>query len=71
MKAVYVTQEAKFESIMQTIKDVEINALRRIDPNDDKPERYMSYTYLMSEDLYKWTQHVTLSTPCSHSIPCD
>ena len=41
---------------MQTIKDVEINALRRIDPNDDKPKRYMPYTYLMNEDLDKWTQ---------------
>ena len=36
---------------MQTIKDVEINALRRIDPNDDEPKRYMPFTYLMSEDL--------------------
>ena len=41
---------------MQTINDVEINALRRIDPNDDKLERYIPYTYLMSEDLDKWTQ---------------
>ena len=71
LKAGYATQEAKFEFIMQTIKDVEINALRRIDPNDDKPKRYMPYTYLMSEDLDKWTRHVTLLTPCSHSIPYD
>ena len=41
---------------MQTIKDVEINAHRRIDPNDEEAERYMPYTYLMSEDLDKWTQ---------------
>ena len=41
---------------MQTIKDVEINALRRIEPNDDELEHYMLYTYLMSEDLDKWTQ---------------
>ena len=41
---------------MQTIKDVEINALRRIEPNDDEPKHYMLYTYLMSEDLDKWTQ---------------
>ena len=41
---------------MQTIKDVEINALRKIDPNDDELERYMPYTYLMSEDMDKWTQ---------------
>ena len=41
---------------MQTIKDIKINALRRIDSKDDEPERYMPYTYLMSEDLDKWTQ---------------
>ena len=41
---------------MQTIKDVEINALRMIDPDDDELECYMPYTYLMSEDLDKWTQ---------------
>ena len=41
---------------MQTIKDVEINALKRIYPNKDIPERYMPYTYLMIEDLDKWTQ---------------
>ena len=56
LKAGYATQEAKFKSLMQTIKDVEINALRRIDPNDDEPEHYMPYTYLMNEDLDKWTQ---------------
>ena len=56
LKAGYVTQEAKFKSIMQTIKDVEINALRMIDPDDDELECYMPYTYLMSEDLDKWTQ---------------
>ncbi|KAK9997887.1 hypothetical protein SO802_017490 [Lithocarpus litseifolius] len=55
LKARYATHDAKFESIMQTIKDVEINALRRIDPDDDKFERYTPYTYLMSEDLDKWT----------------
>ena len=56
MKAGYVTHEAKkFESIMQTIKDVEINALRRIDPDDDELDRYMPYIYLISEDLDKWT----------------
>ena len=41
---------------MQTIKDVEINAHRRIDPNNEEAEHYMPYTYLMSEDLDKWTQ---------------
>ena len=56
MKAGYATHEVKFESIMQTIKDVEINALRRIDPDDEELESYMQYTYIMSEDLDKWTQ---------------
>ena len=56
LKVGYATQEAKFESIMQTIKDVEINALRRIDLSDEKLERFVPYTYLMSEDLDKWTQ---------------
>ena len=41
---------------MQTIKDVEINALRSVDPNDPCVAHYMPYTYLMSEDLDKWTQ---------------
>ena len=46
-----MTHEAEFESIMQTIKDVEINALRRIDPNDEEAEHYMPCTCLMREDL--------------------
>ena len=56
LKARYVTHEAKFESIMQIIKDVEINALRSVDPDDAHVALYMPYTYLMSEDLDKWTQ---------------
>ena len=56
LKAGYVTHEAKFESIMQTTKDVEINALRSVDPDDPRVARYMPYTYLMSENLEKWTQ---------------
>ena len=56
LKAGYATHEAKFESIMQTIKDVKINALRRIEPTNDEAKCYMPYTYLMSEDLEKWTQ---------------
>ncbi|XP_075665244.1 uncharacterized protein LOC142634881 [Castanea sativa] len=38
------------------LQDVEINALRRVDPDDPHLERYMPYTYLMSEDVEKWTQ---------------
>ena len=56
MKARYMAHEAKFESIMQIIKDVEINALRGVKPDDPHIARYMPYTYLMSEDLDKWTQ---------------
>ena len=41
---------------MQTIKNVEINALRSVDLNDLCVAHYMPYTYLMSEDLDKWTQ---------------
>ena len=44
LKAGYATQEAKFESIMQNIKEVEINALRR------------NVTIQMKKgDLDKWT----------------
>ena len=56
LKARYVTHEAKFESIIQTIKDFEINALRSVDPDDPHVAHYMPYTYLMNEDLDKWTQ---------------
>ena len=56
LKAGYATHEAKFESIMQTIKEAEINLLRGVDPTDRRIARYMPYTYLMSEDVDKWTQ---------------
>nr|XP_023927439.1 uncharacterized protein LOC112038813 [Quercus suber] len=56
LKAGYATNEAKFESIMQTVKDVEINMLRGVRPDDPNITRYMPYTYLVSLDLDKWTQ---------------
>ena len=56
MKAGYASNEAKFESIMETIKDVEINMLIGARPDDPNIARYMPYTYLMSEDLDKLTQ---------------
>ena len=56
MKAGYATHEAKFKSIMQTIKEVEINLLRDVDPTNHHFARYMPYTYLVSQDLDKWTQ---------------
>ena len=56
LKVGCATHEAKFKSIMQTIKEVEINLLRGVDPTDHRIARYMPYIYLMSEDLDKWTQ---------------
>ena len=53
LKAGYVTHEAKFESIMQIIKEAEINLLRGIDFTDCRNERYMPYTYLVSGDMEK------------------
>ena len=41
---------------MQTIKEAEINLLKGVDPTDRYILRYMPYTYLMSEDVEKWTQ---------------
>ncbi|XP_075649757.1 uncharacterized protein LOC142620242 [Castanea sativa] len=55
LKAGYATQEAKFESIMQIIKEAEINLLRGVDPTNRHVARCMPYTYLTSEDLDKWT----------------
>ena len=56
LKAGYATNEAKFESIMQIIKEAKINLLRGVDLTDRQIARYMPYTYLVSEDLDKWTQ---------------
>ena len=56
MKAGYATYEAKFDSIMQTIKEVEINLLRGVDPTNHQIACHMPYTYLVSQDLDKWTQ---------------
>ena len=55
LKAGYVTHQAKFDSIMQTIKEVEINLLRGVDPINHQIARYMPYTYLVCLDLDKWT----------------
>ena len=55
LKAGYATHDAKFVSIMQTIKEVEINLLRGVDPTNHQIARYMPYTYLVSLDLDKWT----------------
>ena len=42
--------------IMQIIKEAEINLLRGVDPTDRRIARYMPYTYIINEDLDKWTQ---------------
>ena len=41
---------------MQTIKEVEINLLRGVDLTNHHIARYMPYTYLVNQDLDKWTQ---------------
>ena len=41
---------------MQTIKEIEINLLKGADLIDRQIGRYMPYTYLVSEDLDKWSQ---------------
>ena len=41
---------------MQTIKEVEINLLRGVDPTNHQITRYMPYIYLVSLDLDKWTK---------------
>ena len=53
LKAGYATNEAKFESIMQTIKKAEINLLRGVNPTNHQIACYMPYTYLVSQDLDK------------------
>ncbi|XP_050260028.1 uncharacterized protein LOC126705126 [Quercus robur] len=56
----YATQESKFELYMQPIKEAEIEALRkkrRTERQESEPDSsIMPYTYLMNEDLDKWTQ---------------
>ena len=60
LKAGYATQEAKFELYMQPIKEAEIEALRKkrgTEQQESQPDSsIMPYTYLMNEDLDKWTQ---------------
>ena len=60
LKARYSTQETKFELYMQPIKEDKIEALRkklRTEQQESEPSpSIMPYTYLMKEDLDKWTQ---------------
>ena len=45
LKARYASHEAKFESIMQTIKEVKINLLRGVDPSDRHVARYTIHIF--------------------------
>ncbi|XP_075645812.1 uncharacterized protein LOC142616971 [Castanea sativa] len=60
LKAGYATQEAKFELYMQPIKEAEIEALRKKSATEQQVSEpdpsIMPYTYLMKEDIEKWTQ---------------
>ncbi|XP_075654985.1 uncharacterized protein LOC142625175 [Castanea sativa] len=48
--------DTKYNHQLSYYKDVEINALRSVDPDDPHLECYMPHTYLMSEDVEKRTQ---------------
>ena len=61
LKAGYTTQVVKFDSIMESIKQVEIEAIRnkkKVTRKDgkEKNQDYLPYTYLMSESVDIWTQ---------------
>ena len=60
LKAGYATQVVKFDTIMQSIKQVEIEAIRnkkKVTGKDGKKKNqdYLPYTYLMSEFVDMWT----------------
>ena len=61
LKAGYATQIVKFDTIMESIKQVEIKAIRnnkKMTEKDGKKKNqdYLPYTYLMSESVDMWTQ---------------
>ena len=61
MKARYATQVVKFDTIMESIKQVEIEAIRnkkKVTGKDgeEKEKDYLPYTYLMSKSVDIWTQ---------------
>ena len=61
LKAGYTTQVVKFDTIMESIKQVEIEAIRnkkKVTRKDgkEKNQDYLLYTYLMSESVDIWTQ---------------
>ena len=61
MKAGYAIQVAKFDTIMESIKKVKIEAIRnkkKVTGKDgkEKNQDYLPYTYLMGESVDMWTQ---------------
>ena len=61
MKTGYATQVVKFDTIMKSIKQVEIEAIRnkkKVTGKDgkEKNQDYLPYIYLMSESMDMWTQ---------------
>ncbi|XP_030936269.1 uncharacterized protein LOC115961425 [Quercus lobata] len=59
LKAGYATQTIKFDTIMESIKQVEIEAIRKnkkVTGKDGREKDYLPYTYLMSESMDMWTQ---------------
>ena len=61
LKARYASKIAKFDTIMESIKQVEIEAIRnkkKVTGKDgkEKNQDYLPYTYLMRESVDMWTQ---------------
>ena len=59
LKAGYAIQEAEFNNIMDSIKNAEIEAIKKeltIGVNEGDPKPYKPHTYLMSEPVDMWTQ---------------
>ena len=60
LKAGYATLVVKFDTIMESIKQVEIKVIRnkkKVTGKDgkEKEKDYLPYTYLMSESVDMWT----------------
>ena len=59
LKAGYASQVVKFDAIIESIKQVEIEAIRKnkkMTGKNDKEKDYLPYTYLMSKFVDMWTQ---------------
>jgi len=58
LKAGYATQAVKFDNIMESIKQVEIEAIRKkkkVTGKDGREKDFLPYTYLMKESMDMWT----------------